>query len=747
MYTPFQIESKTIDTSENVEIHRQTCAKISEPPIFNGSRGNTVDSTESSRINCDSCDKNVTKDISNGEVRPQITVKSFDMPNIDCDDQEIAPQVVVKQEADESCYEAYYESSRCEPTSTSERSRLPSCEKLSLEVTKKHTLEKSHHPGIENVVEKLKKNAAALQEAAALPVVQKLDDSMERSNAESVKSRRHSETIPKKLHFLRSCQNSLEGSVEVSSSSQSTTSERHVQDQSRQYASSLKNDKHDDDGGRSCNISGETCLLVDNNNDSRSNNNNIKTLEDDKKLFAKSEKNLVCEITAYVKPKTVWRCEVQPIEKPQTVCKPEDAFSKTKSRIESQQKPAIDLSGLELLSNSIEQLEQRVGQPEQPQPSDAEPAEKSSVRGKLMSQQSENNNNNVGSPLGLLCALAEQIMEVGDKAPRKLNLESSEELSQAGRLLLNLGRGPDYPEQDGSKRKYLEGDDSHHSKRSKLNDHEEQTSKNASSSNHYDEIIENMTGNQQEEMLRKRSKEVNKDVTKDRTTEITRKQQEEALPKKESIKCDASLAKGKIMETAGSQQERAPLKLKDIKRTLEFSEEEIHSANKRITNLEDHSLDRDYYSNQRGAKCIKDLQVSSETFVNSQNNDIHNDKIGKENDFSEGEVFESKIPPDQSASCEIENRKMSIEERDTHDYKNTRTKLDAKKFIAKKGSCENDDDDWPNMNATELDMRVRMADIQRQYREKQKELSKLIPKKDDKKNFSRPRKKSYSSTR
>lgn len=679
-----------------------------------------------------------------GEARPQITIKSFDMPNIDCDDQEITQEVVVKQEADESCYEVCYESSRCEPTSTSERARLPSCEKLSPETTKRHTVEKSHHPGIENVVEKLKKNAAALQEAAALPAAQKFNESNEKSNVESVKSRRHSETIPKKLHFLRSCQNSLESGidVEVSSSSQSMTLERHVQDQSQRYPSMIQDDKHLTNGSRSCNISSETCLLGDNNNDSRSNNNNIKTLEDNKKLLIKSKN--VCEVTAYVKPKTVWRCEVQPIEKPQTAYKSEDASSETKSRIQSQQKPAIDLSGLELLSNSIEQLEQRVGQLEQP---DTEPAEKSPVRGKLMNQQSENNNNNVGNSLGLLCALAEQIMEVDDKVSQKLNLESSEEISQAGRLLLNLGRGPDYPEQDGTKRKYVETDDSHHSKRSKLDDCEEQTNKNTSSPTHYDKIIEDKTVRQQEKNHRKRSKEISKDVVKDRTTEIMNKQQEGTLPKSKENKCGALLSK-ELTEVTGRQQEGIPLKLKDIKRILDI-ENEINSTNKIVTSLKDQSLDRDYYSNQSDAKHIKNVQVSSdETFANSQNN-VHNDKIGKEKDFSdsENEVFESKILSDQLASHEIENRKVSIEERDTHDYKNIRTKLEAKKFIAKKGNCENDDDDWPNMNATELDMRVRMADIQRQYRETQKELSKLIPKKDDKKNFGRPRKKSHSSTR
>lgn len=672
------------------------------------------------------------------------------MPNIDCDDQEITQQVVVKQEADESGYEVCYESSRCEPTSTSEKVRLPSCEKLLPETTKRHTVEKSHHPGIENVVEKLKKNAAALQEAAALPAAQKFDESNEKSNMESVKSRRYSETIPKKLHFLRSSQNFLESGVdvEVSSSSQSMTLERHVQDQSEQYPSLIKDNKHLNDGSRSCNISGETCLLGDNNNDSRSNNNNIKTLEDNKKLLTKRERNLVSEVTAYVKPKTVWR-EVRPIEKPQTACKSEDASSEVKSRIQSQQKPAIDVSGLQLLSNSIEQLEQRVGQLKQLQPN-SEPVEKSPVRGKLMSQQSENNNNNVGNSLGLLCALAEQIMEVDDKASRKLNLESSEEISQAGRLLLNLGRGPDYPEQDGSKRKHAEIDDSHHSKRSKLDDCKEQTNKNASSPTHYDEIVEDRTIRQQEKNHRKRSKDlISNDVVKDRTTEIMNTQ-EETLPKsRENIKCGASLSKDKLTEVTGRQQEGVPLKLKDIKRILDF-EKEINSTNKIVTSLKDQSLDRDCYSNQSDAKCIKNLQVSSnEISVNSQNNVVHNDKIGKENDFSEpeNEVFESKILPDQPASYEIENRKASIEERDTHDYKNIRTKLEAKKFIAKKGNCENDDDDWPNMNATELDMRVRMADIQRQYRETQRELSKLIPKKDDKKNFGRPRKKSHSSTR
>ena len=643
--------------------------------MINETKSDVADSTESPRVNCESCDKN--RNTSNAETRPQITVKSFDMPNIDCDDQEVQ-QVAIKQETVDSCYEVCYESSQCEPTSTSDRSRF-NCEKSPQEITKRHSVEKPHHPGIENVVEKLKKNAAALQEAA-IPNVQRIDESMERSNVE-IKQQRYSETIPKKLHLLRSCQNSLEsGTTDTEiSSSQTAISEQH---QSGRH--SPRNDRH---------LIGE-CLFNENNNDSRSNNNNIKAFEN-KKLLTKNEKNVSHDITAYVKPKTVWRCEVQPFSRPNVTHKSdhvEDVSSETKSRIQGQ-KPAIDVSGLELLSNSIEQLEQRIGQPEHLQ-LDTD-VEKSPVRSKLVSQQSENNNNNVGSPLGLLCALAEQIMEVGDKVPRKLNLESSEEISHAGRLLLNLGRSGSL-EKDENKRKYIEIDD-YRSKRFKLNDSEEET-KNASLNYHEEDI-------------------------KEQKMEINERKQ--ILKIKESID-----------------------------NIDNFSEEEVNKINDETTiGSEEQSFNRDDDDCYSNTKIVKNLQILAETSNNLQSTDALYDKLAKEDNLldSESETFESKVVSEQLMSCEIRNnkRKTSVEERDArdnHDYKNARTKLEAKKFIAKKGNRDNEDD-WPSMNATELDMRVRMADIQRQYREKQKELSKLIPKKDDKKTPGRPRKKSHSSIR
>ena len=643
--------------------------------MINETKSDVADSTELPRVNCESCDKN--RNTSNAETRPQITVKSFDMPNIDCDDQEVQ-QVAIKQETVDSCYEVCYESSQCEPTSTSDRSRF-NCEKSPQEITKRHSVEKPHHPGIENVVEKLKKNAAALQEAA-IPNVQRIDESMERSNVE-IKQQRYSETIPKKLHLLRSCQNSLEsGTTDTEiSSSQTAISEQH---QSGRH--SPRNDRH---------LIGE-CLFNENNNDSRSNNNNIKAFEN-KKLLTKNEKNVSHDITAYVKPKTVWRCEVQPFSRPNVTHKSdhiEDVSSETKSRIQGQ-KPAIDVSGLELLSNSIEQLEQRIGQPEHLQ-LDTD-VEKSPVRSKLVSQQSENNNNNVGSPLGLLCALAEQIMEVGDKVPRKLNLESSEEISHAGRLLLNLGRSGSL-EKDENKRKYIEIDD-YRSKRFKLNDSEEET-KNASLNYHEEDI-------------------------KEQKMEINERKQ--------------------------------ILKIKESINNIDnFSEEEVNKINDETTiGSEEQSFNRDDDDCYSNTKIVKNLQVLAETSNNLQSTDALYDKLAKEDNLldSESETFESKVVSEQLMSCEIRNnkRKTSVEERDArdnHDYKNARTKLEAKKFIAKKGNRDNEDD-WPSMNATELDMRVRMADIQRQYREKQKELSKLIPKKDDKKTPGRPRKKSHSSIR
>ncbi|XP_044253673.1 protein winged eye isoform X2 [Tribolium madens] len=70
--------------------------------------------------------------------------------------------------------------------------------------------------------------------------------------------------------------------------------------------------------------------------------------------------------------------------------------------------------------------------------------------------------------------------------------------------------------------------------------------------------------------------------------------------------------------------------------------------------------------------------------------------------------------------CPIENYRS---------YKTPESEEEVKKFIASKSQASCCDGDWPQMNEMELDMRMKLADLQRQYREKQKELSRLKPRK------------------
>jgi hypothetical protein len=80
-------------------------------------------------------------------------------------------------------------------------------------------------------------------------------------------------------------------------------------------------------------------------------------------------------------------------------------------------------------------------------------------------------------------------------------------------------------------------------------------------------------------------------------------------------------------------------------------------------------------------------------------------------------------------------------------YKTPESEEEVKKFIASKTQSSGCDSDWPRMNEMELDMRMKLADLQRQYREKQKELSKLKPKKHSQDCKKRSRKKSTHSER
>ncbi|XP_045477798.1 protein winged eye isoform X2 [Harmonia axyridis] len=93
---------------------------------------------------------------------------------------------------------------------------------------------------------------------------------------------------------------------------------------------------------------------------------------------------------------------------------------------------------------------------------------------------------------------------------------------------------------------------------------------------------------------------------------------------------------------------------------------------------------------------------------------------------------------DFKCRCRLENYKSC------HDPK---TEEVVAKYIASKnqnGCCKAD---WPCMNALELDMRIRLADLQRKFKEKQKELKKLGNKKHRHHSKKRSRKKSSYSDR
>nr|CAH7723316.1 unnamed protein product [Callosobruchus chinensis] len=79
-------------------------------------------------------------------------------------------------------------------------------------------------------------------------------------------------------------------------------------------------------------------------------------------------------------------------------------------------------------------------------------------------------------------------------------------------------------------------------------------------------------------------------------------------------------------------------------------------------------------------------------------------------------------------------------------YQTPKSEEEVKKFLASKSQPMCCKGEWPCMNAMELDMRIKLAELQREYREKTKELSKLKPKRHSSDCKKRSRKKSTHST-
>lgn len=118
----------------------------------------------------------------------------------------------------------------------------------------------------------------------------------------------------------------------------------------------------------------------------------------------------------------------------------------------------------------------------------------------------------------------------------------------------------------------------------------------------------------------------------------------------------------------------------------------------------------------------------------------------KSKKHSSDEPKKKKIKSDKQGSEDREHRKRkekySSERHDTNrdkrpcgcqsenyrTYKTPESEEEVRKFIASKSQRLCCKGDWPCMNAMELDMRMKLAELQREYREKQRELSKLKPK-------------------
>ncbi|XP_044585672.1 uncharacterized protein LOC123265818 [Cotesia glomerata] len=286
-------------------------------------------------------------DVVHSSCSPTEKFKSLDMPSIDCDEEDHS--LKTKQDC---------------PI----------------------TPDKNHpdklNRGIENVVEKLKKNAVALQDTSEKSNEEVVDESSSVGVAISTTTP-VARCLPRTLtnglkkHILRFYEE--ESSILENINSKSVTEQNELKKDSGWLAN----------GNNLSNLCTSTNNKNNNNNDEDDDDDDD---EDDDSVNDKSEKN----------------------QREKTDSESSDESCKLDVKERKKIKSSVDLSGLELLSNSIAQLEHL-----KPDGADgtsgseveASPGKRSAKKG------SQENNNNVDSPLGLLCALAEQrfMEEVGDQ--------------------------------------------------------------------------------------------------------------------------------------------------------------------------------------------------------------------------------------------------------------------------------------------------------------------------------------------
>lgn len=629
------IMNEEVEDSASTHEDDEAPSRVAEPvqvPMQIGDEGAEEVASSSGTVNAAStdtensdylhCDKQAAREPEiqrfEEEERAQLCVKSFDMPSIDCDDEREVQRVVVKQEKNDDTVRP--------------EDRAPGkndADKLNRQ-ERKQSVER-YHPGIENVVEKLKKNAAA-----ALHDHQNVDDGGDKVAAIQ-QPREALERPPRRLEnglkklILRSCENAL--NIDGISDTGSAAKFPKLPDANTRISSSID---------VAC---AKAWTPNDNNNDSNSSNNNLKLMEENAKnrVLKKEQLSPVSAVSDADDGQVASRELSAKIEADEALGSGPDIATResiqrldtkseqtSKPRGASKPRQNVDLSGLELLSNSIEHLEHLKPGNLQNGASTAEPDDSpTKTKSNSQSQQAESNNNEVDSPLGLLCALAEQrfMEEVADNVPKrpKDNIESSEEISQAGRLLMNLGKVG--VTDNDRKRRYVGSSETRDDAKRICEEARKGDSTRPQSPTHY-------------------------------VDRIGKARRFVAEARKDALGAD------------------------EVRRNIDFDEKDDNNASANGTN--------------------GTLEATEMEFTDS------------EAEHQEATACPGRLPtthPDELKTQQTNGQVQNVNEQD-----------------------------WPNMDAMELDMRVRMADIQKQYKEKQRELSRLTPKKEEKRSPGRPRK-------
>ncbi|KAF7995937.1 hypothetical protein HCN44_007044 [Aphidius gifuensis] len=411
------IENEKIDVTED-----SSTAVTSSLECQNLDNIKTVLSQNKNEINHQiNLDTTITM-LNTNEENSQLSVKSFDMPTIDFDD-----DIQTKKNIKNSKQENIEINNTNNELKNDQSHNIDN--KQNNNDNKKIIINDKLHPGIENVVEKLKKNAAAAKHDNESSVINNDNDKIAKNNTEIPRAIAHCQ--PRimenglKKRILRSCE--LEYNLEKLKNNQLSLT-----------TDTIKTSENSNDNNHNLKLTVD--VVNDDNND-----------KNDEKISSSSLK-IIEDSSMIISPKK-YNPDIVNSSPPNSTLTSK-ALEKSKNVINSTTTPTknrVDLSGLELLSNSIAELEHIKSS--DPNSSEYESLNSPIKETNEIKQNENNNNNEVDSPLGLLCALAEQrfMEEVGDN---DVPQDSTEDVSHAGRLLLNLGKTHD----KSLKRKYSTDD-------------------------------------------------------------------------------------------------------------------------------------------------------------------------------------------------------------------------------------------------------------------------------------------------